>query len=90
MMKYYPKVKPSSYTMPGYLSMKITEVGLRKAGRNLTREGIVEALESLKDYDIGLFKVNYGPSERLGHKRSFFTRIKDGNFVKITDFRAPK
>ena len=40
--------------------------GLRRAGRNLTRENFVRAMESIQDYDVGGFKVSYGPGNRSG------------------------
>ena len=90
MKKYNPKAKVSNYSFPGYISMKLAEVALRKTGRNLTREGLINTLESLKNYDMGPFPVTFGPKERLGQKKSFFNRIRNGEFIKLTDWRAPK
>ena len=38
--------------------------GLRRAGREPTRERLVSALESLSDYDVGGFTVTYSPAHR--------------------------
>jgi len=57
--------------------------GLRRAGRNLTREGFVRAMESIHEYDVGGFKVSYGPGNRSGSQFVDLTIIsKDQKFVR--------
>jgi len=43
--------------MEGFLTAKIMVEGLRRAGRNLTREGFVDAMEKMNDVDLGGFFV---------------------------------
>ena len=70
-------------SMEGYLSARVLVEGLRRAGRGLTREGLVNALETLKDYDIGGFKVNYGPRNHQGSTYTDLTLIaRDGRFTR--------
>ena len=47
--------------------------GMRRAGRNLTRESFINAMETMGDYDAGGFKVSYSPSNHNG-----------SNFVDLT------
>src|SRR6185503_2337441 len=44
--------------MEGFITAKVMVEGLRRAGKNLTRENLVETLESM-DVDLGGFHVSY-------------------------------
>jgi ABC-type branched-subunit amino acid transport system substrate-binding protein len=77
------KAEPGFGTLEGYIAAKVMVEGLRRAGRNLTREGFVRAMESIQDYDVGGFKVNYGPGNRSGSRFVDLTIIsKDQRFVR--------
>lgn len=52
--------------MDGFVSARVLVEGLRRAGRNLDREGFVRALESLSDFDLGGYKVRFSGSHRNG------------------------
>lgn len=52
--------------MDGFVSAKVLVEGLRRAGRNLDREGFVRALESLSDFDLGGYKIRFSGSHRNG------------------------
>ncbi len=56
-----------SYTaMEGLVYAKVVVEGLRRAGKNPTREGFIQALESMRGYDLGGITVSYGPRDRAG------------------------
>ena len=57
---------------------------LRRAGRDLTREGFIQALESIRDLELepGL-KASFGPANHQGLERVFFTRLRPGGFVLV-------
>ncbi|HYC36336.1 MAG TPA: ABC transporter substrate-binding protein [Usitatibacter sp.] len=77
------KGEPGFGTLEGYIAAKVMVEGLRRAGRNLTRDGFVRAMESIQDYDAGGFKVSYGPNNRSGSKFVDLTIIsKDQRFVR--------
>jgi hypothetical protein len=69
--KYAPDQKPDGFFEFGYTESKITYAILKKAIENndLTREGLLNAFESLKNVDLGglLPTVNYGtsPNDRV-------------------------
>lgn len=52
--------------MEGYIAAKVLVEGLERAGRNLTRVGLIEALESIKNHDLGGLALSYGPSDHTG------------------------
>jgi branched-chain amino acid transport system substrate-binding protein len=69
--------------MEGFLTAKVMVEGLRRAGRNLTREGLVEALERMNDVDVGGFYVSYSPKNHAGSKFVDLTIIgRDGKFLR--------
>jgi ABC-type branched-subunit amino acid transport system substrate-binding protein len=50
-----------------YAAAKLLEEGLRRAGRDLSRSGLVEGLEALYAFDTGLTPpLSYGPNRRIG------------------------
>jgi branched-chain amino acid transport system substrate-binding protein len=69
--------------MEGFLTAKVMVEGLRRAGKNLTREGLVSALESMQDVDLGGFYVGYSPKVHTGSKFVDLTIIgRNGNFLR--------
>ena len=60
-------LKTDSYTqLEGYIVARVFIEGLRRAGRNLTREGFIRALEDLGSTKIGDFPLQYGPKNHNG------------------------
>ncbi len=77
------KGEPGFGTLEGFIAAKVMVEGLRRAGKNLTREGFVKAMESIQEYDVGGFKVSFGPSKRSGSQFVDLTIIsKDQKFVR--------
>ena len=45
----------------------MTSEALRRAGRNLTREKLVDILEEFDGYETGLIpRISYGPNRHIG------------------------
>lgn len=55
-----------SAQIAAYCAARILVEGLKRAGRDLSREGLVAALQGLYQFDAGLATVTYGPSRRIG------------------------
>jgi ABC-type branched-subunit amino acid transport system substrate-binding protein len=69
--------------MEGFLVAKVTVEGLRRAGRNLTREGFIDAMEKMNDVDLGGFYVGYSRKNHAGSKFVDLTIItRDGKFLR--------
>ena len=69
--------------MEGFLTAKVMVEGLRRAGKNPTREGLVEALEKMNDVDVGGFWVSYSPKNHTGSKFVDLTIIsREGKFLR--------
>jgi branched-chain amino acid transport system substrate-binding protein len=69
--------------LEGFISAKVMVEGLRRAGRNLTREGLVDAMEKMNDVDLGGFFVGYSPKNHIGSRFVDLTIIaRDGKFMR--------
>lgn len=76
-------IEPGFGTLEGYIAGKVMVEGLRRAGRKLDRMSFVKAMESITDYDVGGYKVTYGPGVRYGSRFVDLTIIsKDEKFVR--------
>lgn len=87
--EYQAASKKAGYTdynfsaLEGYLTAKVMVEGLRRAGRNLTREGLIDALEKMNDVDLGGFVINYSPKSHTGSKFVELTIIgRGGKFLR--------
>ena len=57
----------ASFTsLEGYIAAKIMVEGLKRAGKNPTRESLVDGLASMGKIDLGGFTVNYSPTNHNG------------------------
>jgi ABC-type branched-subunit amino acid transport system substrate-binding protein len=70
-------------SMEGFLIAKVFVEGLRRAGRNPTREGLIAGIESIHDWDLGGFNIRYGPRDHVGSTYIDVTTIgRDGRFLR--------
>jgi ABC-type branched-subunit amino acid transport system substrate-binding protein len=51
--------KPNYSSMEGYVAAKVLAEGLRRAGRNPTRDALVTGLEGMGQFDVGGFNVSF-------------------------------
>lgn len=74
----FPPGRPSEYDLAGYGAGRIVEEGLRRAGRELTREKFIEALETLRQFDTGvLFPVSYTTDNHEGSSTTQIIRVNE-------------
>jgi len=67
LMKQHAPQEPLSFsTLEGFVAGKITVEALKRAGKNPTREKVLQALNTMGEYDLGGVSVNYSPKERRG------------------------
>ncbi len=70
-------------SLEGFIVAKAFTEGLRRAGRDLTRERLIVALESMSAVDLGDFIVGFGPSDRAGSQFVDLTIIgRGGRFIQ--------
>src|SRR6266536_462092 len=81
------KAEPNIGAVYGHVAADLTVVGLEKAGPNLTLDGFLKALESIKGYR-DIFngpEVSFGPDKHQGASSSFLAVVKGGRWVRLTD-----
>jgi branched-chain amino acid transport system substrate-binding protein len=69
-------------SLEGYIAAKILVTGLRKAGKNLSRESLVDALANSDVIDLGGFKVDFSPDNHNGSRFVDLTIISKGKQFK--------
>lgn len=75
-------VNPSYAAMEGFVGAKVLVEGLKRSGRNLSREGLIRAMESMHKVDLGGLLVNYSGQDHSGSEFVELTMIgKDGRFL---------
>jgi ABC-type branched-subunit amino acid transport system substrate-binding protein len=65
--KYKLKSTHAAAQASAFAAAKVLVQGLERAGKNLSREGLVTTLEGLYEFDTGLMpKITFGPNRRIG------------------------
>jgi branched-chain amino acid transport system substrate-binding protein len=67
------KVPVNYVAMEGFVTARVMLEGLRRAGRDLTREKLIAALDSGRPIDVGGYSVAFNSQDRVG-----------GSFVELT------
>ncbi|MYL83986.1 ABC transporter substrate-binding protein [Desulfovibrio aerotolerans] len=83
----FPQERPNVVGLEGFLNARVLVEGLRRAGRDLTRERFLDAIESIDTFSVGIASpVTYGPDRHQGLERVYFTRFDHGRFQMVTDW----
>jgi ABC-type branched-subunit amino acid transport system permease subunit/ABC-type branched-subunit amino acid transport system substrate-binding protein len=86
MQKYFPKNEPNRYSLSGYFAGMLFAEGARRAGRILTRDGLVRALESVKGWESGILPpITIGPDHET-QRQGFWVKVDKGRFRQLTDW----
>jgi branched-chain amino acid transport system substrate-binding protein len=89
--KFYPDTPPSFVSLEGFVDAMVLVEGLKRAGRELTREKLVTAIESIHQMDVGLgsqLLLNYGPKNHKGFVSVYDTMVQDGKPVVLKDWKS--
>lgn len=76
---------PANYSftsLEGYIAAKVLVEGMRRAGKNLTRESLVDGLTKIRAADFGGFKVRYMPDNHNGSTFVDLTILSKGGKFK--------
>jgi branched-chain amino acid transport system substrate-binding protein len=60
--------QPNYSSMEGYLAAKVLAEGLKRAGRNPSRDTLISGLESIQKMDFGGFGVEFGPRDHVASR----------------------
>jgi ABC-type branched-subunit amino acid transport system substrate-binding protein len=87
-----PKYVPELFnfrSLEGFVNAKVIVEGLRRAGPSPTRMGFRQALESLRNFDLGIgAPLTFGPERHQGLDSVYFTRVENGRWVPVVDWAA--
>ncbi|HTI79817.1 MAG TPA: ABC transporter substrate-binding protein [Acetobacteraceae bacterium] len=75
---------PNFHGEVGYTAAQLVLVALDKAGKDLTADSFIKAMESVHDYtDIFGTQLSFGPEQHHGSTKSFLTVVKNGRWVPV-------
>jgi ABC-type branched-subunit amino acid transport system substrate-binding protein len=74
--------KYSFTSLEGYIAAKVLVEGLKRAGKNPTRDSLIDGIASMGKVDLGGFTVNYTPDSHNGSSFVDLTIISRGGTFK--------
>jgi branched-chain amino acid transport system substrate-binding protein len=79
-------VEPGYPAVEGYRNAGLLVDALEIAGRDLTVDAVIAALESMTDYrDIFGYQLTFGPGDHKGVDQSALMTVRDGRWVKLEE-----
>lgn len=84
--RHAPGERPDFVSLEGYLAGTLLVEGLKRAGKNLTTDTLVDALESVRGLDLGIgVQLSYGPSEHQASHKVWGTILDGSGTYKTLD-----
>ena len=87
--KYSPGEAPTFVSLEGFVDAMVLVEGLKRAGKEVTREKFISAIESIHEMNAGLgpkLILNYSASDHKGFDSLYPTIVKNGQPVLITEW----
>lgn len=73
---------PNYSGIEGFVAAKVFTEAVRRAGRDLSREGFINAIESLRNMDLGGFPLDFGPNKHTGSKFVELTLLTEDGRIR--------
>jgi serine/threonine protein kinase/ABC-type branched-subunit amino acid transport system substrate-binding protein len=84
--KYHPDQQPGFVSLEGFVTGQLFIEGLRRAGRELSTENLIDALEQLRDYDPAIGgSLSFGASQHQASHRVWGTVLDAQGVLKSLD-----
>lgn len=87
--KHAPGAIPNFVSLEGFVDALVLVEGLKRAGKEPTREGLIRGIESIHEMDIGLgpqLKLDYSAKDHKGFDHVILTIVRGGRAVPFTDW----
>ena len=85
-----PEAQPGFVSLEGYLVGRAIIAALEKVDGDPSRQALMEAVQKTGTFDLGGFKLAYGPSSNRGSEQVFMTVIQaDGSFKAVDHLDKP-
>ena len=78
-----PQAAPTYVSLEGYVNGRVLIAAIDKAGVDLTREKLIDAIESIAGLDLGGLKISFSPKNHQGSSKVFLTRLAGGKVQPI-------
>ncbi|VAX26472.1 ABC transporter, substrate-binding protein (cluster 4, leucine/isoleucine/valine/benzoate) [hydrothermal vent metagenome] len=83
---YDPEASPDFVSLEGFIAAKILVAGLKRAPKKITRENLIDAIESIQNLDIGIgVPISYSKKEHQALHRVWETEIRNQQFVPLNE-----
>lgn len=69
-------------SMEGFVAAKVLVEGLRRAGKSVTREAFISSIQSIQNFQMGGFTVNFGTNQHTASKYVDLTVLTDDGRVR--------
>ena len=89
--KYSPGEAPSFVSLEGFVDAMVVVEGLKRAGKDLTREKFISGIESIHSQNAGLgprLILGYSATDHKGFDNVYPTVVKGGQPVLLTDWSS--
>lgn len=87
--KYSPGEAPSFVSLEGFVDAMVVVEGLKRAGKDLTREKFISGIESIHNQNAGLgprLTLGYSATDHKGFDNVYPTVVRGGQPVLLTDW----
>jgi ABC-type branched-subunit amino acid transport system substrate-binding protein len=82
---------PNRYSLFGYYYAKLFVEGLKRAGKNVTRESYIAALEGIKNWESGITPpVSFSATDHLAQNSGFMVEVQKSVFRPISGWLTLK
>ena len=83
----YTPFPHSFVSLEGFLDAKLMVEVLRRLGDGPSRNGLEQAVFTIRDFDLGIGEpVSFGPDRRQGLQGVYHTVVEQGRFVNLEDW----
>lgn len=87
--KYAPASRANFVSLEGFVDAMVLVEGLKRAGKELTRDGLIRGIESIHEEELGLgpqLKLNYSAKSHKGFDHVIPTVVRGGRAVPFSDW----
>jgi branched-chain amino acid transport system substrate-binding protein len=88
---YSPGEPPTFTSLEGFVDALVVVEGLKRAGKDITREKFIAAIESIHEMNVGLgprLVLNYSATDHKGFDSVYPTVVKGGQPVLLPDWSS--
>jgi ABC-type branched-subunit amino acid transport system substrate-binding protein len=85
----YAVQRYSFISLEGFVNARVIVEALQRTGPQPTRMAFRQALEAIRNLDLGIgAPLSFGPERHQGLDSVYFTRVEEGRWVPITDWAS--